>query len=53
VSVRTLIVRKFNSDGDRSNSHGSKSALDLCGSLPEMRELLITSLHEEWQKNKN
>ncbi len=52
-SVRTLIVRKFNSYGDRSNSHGSKNALELCSSLPEMRKLLITSLHEEWQKNKN
>ena len=53
MSVRNLIVRKFNSDGDRSNSHGSKNALELCSSLPEMRKLLITSLHEEWQKNKN
>ena len=53
IPVRTLIVRRFNSDGDRSTSNASKNALELCGSLPEMRELLITSLHEEWQKNKN
>ena len=52
-SVRTLIVRKFNSDGDRSSSHGSKNALELSNSFPEMRKLLINSLHEEWQKNKN
>jgi hypothetical protein len=51
MPVRTLIVRRFNSDGDRSNSHGSKNALELCGSLPEMRELLLNSLHQEWQKN--
>jgi hypothetical protein len=53
MSVRTLIVRKFNSDGDRSNSHGSKNALELSSAFPEMRKLLVTSLHEEWQKNKN
>lgn len=53
MPVRTLIVRRFNSDGDRSNSHGSKNALELCGSLPEMRELLLNSLHQEWQKNKD
>jgi hypothetical protein len=52
-SIRTLIVRRFNSDGDRSNSHGSKSALELSNFSPEMRKLLVTSLHEEWQKNKN
>lgn len=51
-SVRTLIVRKFNSDGDRSSSHGSKNSLELSNSFPEMRKLLINSLHEEWQKNK-
>jgi hypothetical protein len=59
MSVRTLIVRKFNSDGDRSNSafptmsHGSKNALELSSAFPEMRKLLVTSLKEEWQKNKN
>jgi hypothetical protein len=53
MSVRTLIIRKFNSDGDRSNSHGSKNALELSSAFPEMRKLLVTSLHEEWQKNKN
>jgi len=57
MPVRTLIVRRFNSDGDRTNSlwdrDGSKNALDLCSAFPEMRKLLITSLHEEWQKNKN
>jgi len=53
MPVRTLIVRRFNSDGDRSNSHGSKNALELSSAFPEMRKLLITSLHEEWQKNKD
>jgi hypothetical protein len=53
ISIRTLIVRRFNSDGDRSNSHGSKNALELSDFSPEMRNLLVTSLHEEWQKNKN
>ena len=52
-SIRTLIVRRFNSDGDRSTGYGSKNALELSNSSPEMRELLVTSLHEEWQKNKN
>lgn len=55
-SVRTLIVRRFNSDGDVSNStffsHG-KNALDLTSFSTEMRDLLISSLHEEWRKNKN
>ena len=53
VSVRTLIVRRFNSDGDRSSYNGSKSALDLSSAFPEMRKLLMNSLHQEWQKNKN
>ena len=53
VSVRDLIVRRFNSDGDRSGYNGSKSALDLSSAFPEMRKLLLDSLHQEWQKNKN
>jgi hypothetical protein len=52
-SIRTLIVRRFNSDGDRSSGYGSKNALELSSAFPEMRELLVNSLKEEWQKNKN
>lgn len=52
-SVRTLIVRKFNSDGDRSSSSLCKNALNLSSSSPEMRKLLIDSLYQEWQKNKS
>jgi hypothetical protein len=53
MSVRTLIVRRFNSDGDRSSSSSSKNALDLSSAFPEIRKLLLNSLHQEWEKNKN
>ena len=50
-SVRALIVRRFNSDGYISG-YGGKNALELSIS-PEMRSLLVTTLKEEWEKNKS